>query len=77
MKPRCHILKSLCNTNSIIRPDLLLYFCSAVSPTNADDPAAVCQRLSSFDRDNDGILSFLKFWQPIGQLASKHVGFSQ
>uniref|UniRef100_A0A3B4TMF6 Pre-B-cell leukemia transcription factor-interacting protein 1-like n=1 Tax=Seriola dumerili TaxID=41447 RepID=A0A3B4TMF6_SERDU len=44
---------------------------------NAGDPAVVDQLMSSLDKDNDGELSFLEFWQLIGHLASKHGGFSQ
>ncbi|KAM4736352.1 protein S100-A11-like [Anableps anableps] len=44
---------------------------------NAGDPAAIDQLMSSLDKNNDGELSFLEFWQLIGHLASKHGGFSQ
>ncbi|XP_072249379.1 protein S100-A11-like [Leuresthes tenuis] len=44
---------------------------------NAGDPAAVDQLMSSLDKNNDGELSFLEFWQLIGNLANKHGGFSQ
>ncbi|XP_014915561.1 protein S100-A11-like [Poecilia latipinna] len=44
---------------------------------NADDPAAIDQLMSSLDKNNDGELSFLEFWQLIGSLASKRGGFSQ
>lgn len=44
---------------------------------NAADPAVVDKLMSSLDKDNDGELSFLEFWQLIGHLASKHGGFSQ
>ncbi|KAG7234192.1 hypothetical protein INR49_005511 [Caranx melampygus] len=44
---------------------------------NAADPAVIDQLMSSLDKDNDGELSFLEFWQLIGHLASKHGGFSQ
>lgn len=43
----------------------------------ADDPAAIDQLMSSLDKNNDGELNFLEFWQLIGQLASKHGRFSQ
>ncbi|XP_040900880.1 protein S100-A11-like [Toxotes jaculatrix] len=44
---------------------------------NCCNPAAVDQLMSSLDKDNDGKLNFLEFWQLIGHLASKHGGFSQ
>ncbi|KAM4579606.1 protein S100-A11-like [Odontesthes bonariensis] len=44
---------------------------------NAGDSAAVDQLMSSLDKNNDGELSFLEFWQLIGHLASKHGWFSQ
>ncbi|XP_030250816.1 protein S100-A11-like [Sparus aurata] len=44
---------------------------------NAGDPAAIDLLMSSLDKNNDGELNFLEFWQLIGQLASKHGGFSQ
>ncbi|XP_007556172.1 protein S100-A11-like [Poecilia formosa] len=44
---------------------------------NAGDPAAIDQLMSSLDKNNDGELSFLEFWQLIGPLASKRGGFSQ
>nr|ACQ58690.1 S100-A11 [Anoplopoma fimbria] len=43
----------------------------------AADPAAIDQLMSSLDKDSDGELNFLEFWQLIGHLASKHGGFSQ
>ncbi|KAM3613555.1 uncharacterized protein V6R79_001324 [Siganus canaliculatus] len=43
----------------------------------AGDPAAMDQLMSSLDKNNDGELNFLEFWQLIGHLASKHGGFSQ
>ncbi|XP_041650261.1 protein S100-A11-like [Cheilinus undulatus] len=45
--------------------------------TNAGDPTAVNQLMSSLDKNNDGELNFLEFWQLIGHLASRHGGFSQ
>ncbi|XP_028281906.1 protein S100-A11-like isoform X2 [Parambassis ranga] len=44
---------------------------------NAGDPVAIDQLMSSLDKDSDGELNFLEFWQLIGHLASKHGGFSQ
>ncbi|KAM9353708.1 protein S100-A11 [Symphorus nematophorus] len=44
---------------------------------NASDPTAIDQLMSSLDKNNDGELNFLEFWQLIGHLASKHGGFSQ
>ncbi|XP_047453969.1 protein S100-A11-like [Mugil cephalus] len=44
---------------------------------NAGDPAVTDQLMSSLDKNNDGELNFLEFWQLIGHLASKHGGFSQ
>ncbi|XP_056300388.1 protein S100-A11-like [Pseudoliparis swirei] len=45
--------------------------------TNAADPAAIDQLMSSLDKNSDGELNFLEFWQLIGHLASKHGGFNQ
>lgn len=42
---------------------------------NASDPAVVDQLMSSLDANNDGELTFLEFWQLIGNLANKHGGF--
>ncbi|KAL6109488.1 protein S100-A11-like [Pungitius pungitius] len=44
---------------------------------NAADPAAVDQLMTSLDKDSDGELNFMEFWQLIGTLASKRGGFSQ
>ncbi|XP_029307997.1 protein S100-A11-like [Cottoperca gobio] len=44
---------------------------------NAADPAAIDQLMSSLDKNNDGELNFMEFWQLIGHLASKHGGFGQ
>ncbi|XP_054904020.1 protein S100-A11-like [Poeciliopsis prolifica] len=44
---------------------------------NAADAAAIDQLMSSLDKNNDGELSFLEFWQLIGHLATKNGGFSQ
>ncbi|XP_042280887.1 protein S100-A11-like [Thunnus albacares] len=44
---------------------------------NAADPTATDQLMSSLDKNNDGELNFLEFWQLIGHLASEHGGFSQ
>ncbi|XP_068591971.1 protein S100-A13-like [Cebidichthys violaceus] len=44
---------------------------------NAADTAAIDQLMSSLDKNSDGELNFLEFWQLIGHLASKHGGFSQ
>ncbi|TMS10726.1 protein S100-A11 [Larimichthys crocea] len=44
---------------------------------NASDPTAIEQLMSSLDKNNDGELNFLEFWQLIGHLASEHGGFSQ
>ncbi|KAM9851585.1 protein S100-A11-like [Aulostomus maculatus] len=44
---------------------------------NAADPAAIDHLMTSLDKNNDGELNFLEFWQLIGHLASKHGGFSQ
>ncbi|XP_057210297.1 protein S100-A11 [Triplophysa rosa] len=44
---------------------------------NASDPAVVDQLMSSLDANNDGELTFLEFWQLIGNLANKHGGFAQ
>ncbi|XP_069551623.1 protein S100-A11-like [Brachyistius frenatus] len=44
---------------------------------NASDPAAINQLMSSLDKNNDGELNFMEFWQLIGHLASKQGGFSQ
>ncbi|KAG8010047.1 hypothetical protein GBF38_014203 [Nibea albiflora] len=44
---------------------------------NAGDPAAIEQLMSSLDKNNDGELNFLVFWQLIGHLASEHGRFSQ
>ncbi|MCI4374764.1 hypothetical protein PGIGA_G00009820 [Pangasianodon gigas] len=41
---------------------------------NASDSSVVDQLMSSVDKNNDGELSFLEFWQFIGQLASTHGG---
>ncbi|MEQ2313526.1 hypothetical protein AMECASPLE_002938 [Ameca splendens] len=66
---------------AISHPDCLSqWHCLATetfSPLNAGDPAAIDQRMSSLDKNNDGALSFLEFWQLIGYLASKHGGCSQ
>ncbi|XP_042345727.1 protein S100-A13-like [Plectropomus leopardus] len=43
----------------------------------ATDHTAIDQLMSSLDKNNDGELNFLEFWQLIGHLASKHGGFSQ
>ncbi|XP_024917191.1 protein S100-A11-like isoform X1 [Cynoglossus semilaevis] len=45
--------------------------------TDSADPAVVDQLMRSLDKNNDGELNFLEFWQLIGHLASKHGGFSQ
>uniref|UniRef100_UPI0037E9427F protein S100-A11-like n=1 Tax=Semicossyphus pulcher TaxID=241346 RepID=UPI0037E9427F len=45
--------------------------------TNAGDPTAIDQLMRSLDKNNDGELNFLEFWQLIGHLASRHGGFSQ
>ncbi|XP_061574373.1 protein S100-A11-like [Cololabis saira] len=44
---------------------------------DAGDPGVVDQLMSSLDKNNDGELSFLEFWQLIGQLACKRGGYSQ
>ncbi|KAM7383455.1 hypothetical protein PAMP_003105 [Pampus punctatissimus] len=44
---------------------------------NAGDLATTDHLMSSLDKNNDGELNFLEFWQLIGHLASKHGGFSQ
>ncbi|XP_030639536.1 protein S100-A13-like [Chanos chanos] len=44
---------------------------------NANDSSVTDQLMSSLDQNNDGELTFLEFWQLIGQLANKHGGFSQ
>ncbi|XP_068616567.1 protein S100-A11-like [Brachionichthys hirsutus] len=44
---------------------------------NAGVPAATDLLLSSCDKNKDGELNFLEFWQLIGQLACKQGGFSQ
>ncbi|XP_062279390.1 protein S100-A11-like [Scomber scombrus] len=44
---------------------------------NADDPTVTDRLMSSLDKNNDGELNFLEFWQLIGHLASNHGGFSQ
>ncbi|KAM6994295.1 protein S100-P-like [Tautogolabrus adspersus] len=44
--------------------------------TNAGDSTAIDQLMSSLDKNNDGEVSFLEFWQLIGHLASIHGGFS-
>nr|XP_046256058.1 protein S100-A11-like [Scatophagus argus]XP_046256059.1 protein S100-A11-like [Scatophagus argus] len=44
---------------------------------NAGDTTALDQLMSSLDKNNDGELNFLEFWQLIGHLASRHGGFHQ
>ncbi|XP_022529922.1 protein S100-A11 [Astyanax mexicanus] len=44
---------------------------------NANDPAAIDQLMSSLDKNSDGELSFLEFWQFLGQLANQHGGFNK
>ncbi|XP_028820562.1 protein S100-A11 [Denticeps clupeoides] len=44
---------------------------------NATDPSVIDQLMGSLDENNDGELTFLEFWQLIGNLASRHGGFSQ
>lgn len=39
---------------------------------NTGDAAAIDQLMKSLDKNNDGELNFLEFWQLIGQLADKH-----
>ncbi|XP_034554691.1 protein S100-A11-like [Notolabrus celidotus] len=45
--------------------------------TNSGNPKAIDQLMSSLDKNNDGELNFMEFWQLIGHLASRHGGFSQ
>ncbi|XP_072535139.1 protein S100-A11-like [Salminus brasiliensis] len=44
---------------------------------NANDSAAIDQLMGSLDENNDGELSFLEFWQFLGQLANQHGGFNK
>ncbi|XP_076009905.1 protein S100-A11-like [Genypterus blacodes] len=44
---------------------------------NAADPAVTDQLMRSLDENNDGELTFLEFWQLIGQVANQQGGFSQ
>ncbi|KAF6739652.1 Protein S100-A11 [Oryzias melastigma] len=44
---------------------------------NSGDSAAIDELMRSLDKNNDGELSFMEFWQLIGHLASKHGGFDQ
>ncbi|XP_068180814.1 protein S100-A11-like [Antennarius striatus] len=44
---------------------------------NAGDPTTTDLLMRSLDRNNDGELNFLEFWQLIGHLACKQGGFSQ
>lgn len=42
---------------------------------NSSDPATIDQLMSSLDANNDGELTFLEFWQLIGNVANQHGGF--
>ncbi|KAJ8000336.1 hypothetical protein DPEC_G00203770 [Dallia pectoralis] len=42
---------------------------------NASDPSVIEQLMGSLDENNDGELTFLEFWQLIGNLANKQGGF--
>ncbi|XP_051948949.1 protein S100-A11-like [Xyrauchen texanus] len=42
---------------------------------NASDPTVIDQLMSSLDANNDGELTFMEFWQLIGNLANKDGGF--
>ncbi|XP_036448664.1 protein S100-A13-like [Colossoma macropomum] len=44
---------------------------------NANDSTVIAQLVGSLDKDSDGELSFLEFWQFIGQLANQHSGFDK
>ncbi|XP_078788806.1 protein S100-A13-like isoform X2 [Oryzias latipes] len=44
---------------------------------NAGDSVAIDELMRSLDKNNDGELSFIEFWQLIGHLARKHGGFNQ
>lgn len=60
-----------------VRVEFLIISHFLFSLQNAGDPAAGDRLMSLLDKNNDGELSFLKFWQLIGLLGSKHGGFNQ
>ncbi|XP_056124358.1 protein S100-A11 isoform X1 [Rhinichthys klamathensis goyatoka] len=47
----------------------------SAKPKNSSDPATIDQLMSSLDANNDGELTFLEFWQLIGNVANQHGGF--
>ncbi|NP_001269112.1 protein S100-A11 [Danio rerio] len=42
---------------------------------NSSDPATIDHLMSSLDANNDGQLTFMEFWNLIGNVANKHGGF--
>ncbi|KAM9310837.1 S100 calcium binding protein W [Pholidichthys leucotaenia] len=68
-----------CSSNTLSRDEFRKLVASELPNLveNARDPAAIDQLMSSLDKNSDGELNFLEFWQLIGQLASKHGGYSQ
>ncbi|MBN3277715.1 S10AD protein, partial [Polyodon spathula] len=44
---------------------------------NGSDPAVIEGLMNSLDQNNDGELTFMEFWQLIGQLANKLGGYGQ
>lgn len=53
------------------------YYMILVFLQNAGDSVAIDELMRSLDKNNDGELSFIEFWQLIGHLARKHGGFNQ